>query len=242
MKRAGWGSPNSIHVTGPPPRPSPFQGQGYRIWRNRAAEVPSPRAAGRGCPSEARAGEGLIVKGFALSRLALCARHPLPLRGRGDAVAPPCTTCDSPAFRGRERTEIAARPLDQPPLLGAAEEFLGPHCVVALAHDTLHQVRRRQVFQIVWRDAVAQRLQRLVRCLHGRHERRMRLQADADIAGAEIIEIVQLGARAAENQRQLHAPPKSHRAARASASRRRTARRRRPPRRPWRARSHPRCR
>src|SRR5581483_2445928 len=48
----------------------------------RRQRFPSP-ACGRGCPSGARAGEGLLHLASALSRLALRARHPLPLRGRG---------------------------------------------------------------------------------------------------------------------------------------------------------------
>ena len=100
-----------------PALPLPAGGRAIAFEANGSRDFPSPREAGRGCPSHkrvharlrramARAAEGHLFSKNALSRLALRARHPLPLRGRGEPSGAAVPNCDNPAAGG-EREKLA---------------------------------------------------------------------------------------------------------------------------------------
>jgi hypothetical protein len=117
MRRAELEAAQSAidHPTPPPHIRSaatlPTRGRAIAFEANGSRDFPSPREAGRGCPSHervharlrramARAGEGRLFSKDALSRLALPRSPPSPASGRGEPSGTVVPKCDSPATRG----------------------------------------------------------------------------------------------------------------------------------------------
>src|SRR5262245_39428472 len=92
----------------------------------------------------------------------------------------------------------------KPPWSRTAEIVFGPILVVAGARDLAHQVGGGDVLQLTRRDAVAQRLQRVVNGLDRRREGRVGLQRDADAVRRQPFAIPKLTTAAAENERDLN--------------------------------------
>jgi hypothetical protein len=78
-----------------------------------------------------------------------------------------------------------------------------PLLMVVGAGDPPHQLGRGDVLEFARRHTLAQRLQRVVNRLHRGRERGVRLQRNPDSMRSEPIEIAELTAAAAEDQRDL---------------------------------------
>src|SRR6516164_4232295 len=84
---------------------------------------------------------------------------------------------------------------------GSAEEILGPLLIIVGAGDPPHQLGRRDVLEVARCHAIAQRLQGVVDRLHRGRKRRVGLQCHPDAMRGEPIEITELTAATAEDQR-----------------------------------------